>query len=255
MIRRSCNLPRLILTVSKEEKIEKPIKVVIVDDHPLYVGGLRDYLRSDEAISIVADYNNGKTAVEACSDSPPDVILMDVLVPGIDGVEATRCILQKQKKTKILVLTGMDSPQLVVRAINAGATGFLLKHSSPKLIVEAIKTVHSGSTYFCQEAKEALLNDYVSKSDAQKEDDTVGNLTPREQEVLKLLASGLQNKEVASELEVSVRTVETHRERLYRKLETNSVAGLTRIAISSGLIQLDERLVIEESSGGLYRKC
>ncbi|WP_322096474.1 response regulator transcription factor [Pelagibius marinus] len=202
---------------------------MLVDDHPLVLEGIRACLENYEHIHVVAEVNSGEAALSAASDTKPDVILMDINMPGLNGLDATELIRERLPESKLLILSMHDNKEYISNALMYGAQGYVLKDVPTREIVTAIEAIHAGATYFSSGVSHQLLS-------GQAEKERSGALTSREQTVLVLLAEGKSNKEVARELEISVRTVETHRKNIKSKLEISSTAGLTRYALEHGLL-------------------
>ncbi|MFO8127117.1 response regulator [Yoonia sp.] len=203
-------------------------RVVIVDDHPMVAEGIQSLLESYEDIAVVATLGNGQEAVDRVNELSPDVILMDLNMPGLSGLNATEMILEKRPETRILILSMHDSPEYISTALSHGARGYILKDVPTEEIYTAIETVMGGNEYLCTGAKGSLLP---------KTSDGRETLTSREQTILLELAQGQSNKDVANTLNISVRTVETHRNNIKRKLGISSTAGLTRYALENGVLQ------------------
>ncbi|GAA6165013.1 response regulator transcription factor [Pelagimonas sp. KU-00592-HH] len=205
-----------------------PVRVVIVDDHPMVAEGIQSVLESFNDIEVVGTLTNGREAVDQMKTLSPDVILMDLNMPEIGGLTATEMLLEANPDTRILILTMHDSPEYISTALSHGAVGYILKDVPTDEIKTAIDTVMRGERYLCTGAKGSL-----EPSDMDEREP----LTSREQTVLLQLAQGKSNKEVALVLNISVRTVETHRKNIKRKLGISSTAGLTRYAMEHGVLQ------------------
>ncbi|WP_319823616.1 response regulator transcription factor [Thalassovita sp.] len=205
-----------------------PVKVVIVDDHPMVAEGIQSILESYDDITVLCALKTGREIVDRAEDLAPDVILMDLNMPDIGGLTATEMILERRPDTRILILSMHDSPEYISSALSHGARGYLLKDVPTEEIKTAIDTVMRGDRYLCTGAKGSL---------SPPEADQREQLTGREQTVLLQLAQGKSNKEVALALDISVRTVETHRKNIKRKLGISSTAGLTRYALEHGVLQ------------------
>lgn len=205
-----------------------PTRVVVVDDHPMVAEGIEAILDGYDDLDVVATLSDGAQIVDQLDDLAPDVILMDLNMPGIGGLSATEMIVERQPGTRILVLSMHDSPEYISTALNHGARGYVLKDVPTDEIKRAIDTVMAGGIYLCTGAEGALS---PSESGLREQ------LTNREQTVLLQLAQGKSNKEVAIALDISVRTVETHRKNIKRKLGISSTAGLTRYALEHGVLQ------------------
>lgn len=208
--------------------MSEKISVVIVDDHPMVAEGIQSVLESFDDIDVIATLSNGREAVGFVKNNDVDVVLMDLNMPDLGGLTATEMILESKPDTHILILTMHDSPEYISTALNHGAVGYVLKDVPTDEIKTAIDTVMRGERYLCTGAKGSL--EPTDNSDRE-------SLTSREQTVLLQLAQGKSNKEVALELNISVRTVETHRKNIKRKLDISSTAGLTRYAIEHGVLQ------------------
>ncbi|CUK25251.1 Nitrogen regulation protein C [Cognatishimia activa] len=202
--------------------------VVIVDDHPMVAEGIQSILESYDDIEVVATLTTGAEAVAYLKTNSVDVVLMDLNMPDIGGLTATEMVLESRPNTRILILTMHDSPEYISTALSHGARGYVLKDVPTDEIKTAIDTVMRGERYLCTGAKGSL--EPVDNGERE-------TLTSREQTVLLQLAQGKSNKEVANELNISVRTVETHRKNIKAKLGISSTAGLTRYAIEHGVLQ------------------
>lgn len=207
---------------------EKQTKVLIVDDHPMVAEGIQSILEGYPDINVLGAPSNGQEAVRATQELEPDVILMDLNMPDMGGLSATEIILERRPETRILILSMHDSPEYISTALSHGARGYILKDVQPEEIKTAIDAVMSGETYLCTGAAGSL---------SPKVGNTREALTGREQTILLELAQGKSNKDVALALDISVRTVETHRKNIKRKLGISSTAGLTRYALEHGVLQ------------------
>ena len=215
---------------------KKKIKVLIVDDHPVVRKGLQSCLAAKEHLKIVGEACDGAEAIKQVKALEPDIVLVDIQMPGMDGLALTETLKKESPQVKVLILSMQGSRESVLRIIRAGARGYVLKDAPPEELVRAIETVHAGEAYFSGPVAKIALNQYVSDADETK---PVAKLSEREREVLALIAEGKSNKEIAMHLGIGVRTTETHRERIMRKLDIHSVAGLTKFAISNGIVSLD----------------
>jgi len=205
-----------------------PIRVLIVDDHPMVAEGIQSILESYDDIDVVATFGNGQDAVDLAPGLAPDVILMDLNMPKLGGLSATEMLLERAPDTRIVILTMHDSPEYIASALSHGAMGYILKDVPTDEIKQAIDTVMQGQRYLCTGARGSL---------EPKGGDGREALTTREQTILLQLAQGQSNREVAEVLEISVRTVETHRKNIKRKLGISTTAGLTRYALEHGVLQ------------------
>lgn len=204
------------------------IRVLIVDDHPMVAQGIQSILETYEDIAVVGSLTNGQDAVDQLQALAPDVVLMDLNMPGISGLSATEMMIEITPDVRILILSMHDTPEYVATALRHGASGYVLKDVPTEKIHKAITTVMQGETFLCTGAAAALK---PCSNDGREP------LTMREQTVLLELAQGQTNKDVAGTLGISVRTVETHRTNIKRKLQIDSTAGLTRYALEHGVLQ------------------
>ncbi|MCU0899043.1 MAG: response regulator transcription factor [Cypionkella sp.] len=205
-----------------------PIRVLIVDDHPMVAQGIRAILETYDDLHVVGTLSNGRETIDRIAEFDPDVILLDLNMPQVNGLAATEIILERRPDTRILILSMHDSPEYISTALNHGAMGYLLKDVPIDEVKQAIDTVMQGSRYLCPGAAQSLK---PASADGREP------LTSREQTILLELAQGQSNKEVALRLDISVRTVETHRKNIKRKLGIASTAGLTRYAMEHGVLQ------------------
>ncbi len=208
------------------------IRILLCDDHHIVREGIRSSLADYSFISIVGEAGDGKTTVEQARALSPDVVLMDLNMPVMNGLEATRLITEQCPKTKVIALTVHENHEYVAEVLRSGALGYLLKNTSPDQLVAAIMSVADGDAFFSPSVSRLLLQDYRKTSgDAPKD-----KLSMRELQVLKLIANGHTNKEVATELKIGTRTVETYRARLMKKLNARTAAELSRIAFQRQLV-------------------
>ncbi len=203
-------------------------RVMIVDDHPMVAEGIEALLETWDDLQVVATVSSGQEAIDCVCEVAPDVVLLDLNMPGIGGLSTTEILLERRPETRILILSMHDSPEYISTALSHGAQGYLLKDVPTEEIKTAIDAVMAGATYLCTGAKASL---------APKTKDGREALTGREQTILLELAQGKSNKDVANVLDISVRTVETHRKNIKRKLGISSTAGLTRYALDHGVLQ------------------
>jgi two-component system, NarL family, response regulator NreC len=212
------------------------MRIFLVDDHQLFRSGLKLVLERAPGISVVAEAGDAPTALERCAGAAPDVLVIDIHLPGaIDGIELARRIRARCDEVKVIFLSSDGDFSLVRRAIAAGGNGYLLKNSAPQELLHAIAAVQAGGLFLCPDVASALTDDFRDRADV--------GLTPeppvlseREQEVLRLLVDGLRNKEIATQLGVSIKSVETYRTRLMAKLGYSSMAELVRFAVREGII-------------------
>ena len=218
-----------------KKKSQPRIKVFLVDDHPVVREGVRSYLATQEAILLVGEASDAAEALRKVKKLAPEVVVLDVNLPSLDGGELARKLRQTAPRAKIIAFSVHDSQEHVVRMARCGAHGYVTKDAPTAKLVEAIVHVHKGGIYFPSSMTDAILAPEAKPS---PDEANAVALTVREREVLALLAEGLANKEVARKLGISVRTAETHREHLSHKLGIMTIAGLTKYAIQHGLTSL-----------------
>ncbi len=215
------------------------IRVLLVDDHALMRTGLRMMLETQEDLEIVGECETGREAIQRAQELHPDIILMDIALPDILGIEATRAIKKLLPKTSVLALTMHESEEYFFEMLNAGASGYLPKKAAPTELLNAIRIVCAGGDYLYPSLAKTLVSDYLKRADSGDEKEAYDGLTEREREVLKLIADGLSNQEVADRLVISVKTVERHRANILAKLNLHSRTELVKYAIRKGLIEVE----------------
>ena len=214
----------------------KPIRILLADDHTVMRRGLRLLLESQPEFSVVAEASDGRQAVQQAEATLPDVAVMDIAMPNLSGIEAAQRIATAQPSTAIVILSMHSDEGYVLRALKVGAKGYLLKDSAEGDLIEAIKAVHQGKTFFSPEISKMLVEDYVREIRTRGAEDSYDLLTSREREILQLLAERKSNKEIALALNLSVYTIETHRRNLHEKLNLHSLAELILYAVRKGII-------------------
>lgn len=212
------------------------LRILIADDHEMIRGGLKSLLEAHEGWEVCGEAATGREAVQRCIALKPDIVVMDISMPDLNGLEATRRIRKECPKTEILVLTMHDSEQLVREVMRAGARSYILKGDAGTVLTAAVESLARHKPFFSSRVSEIILQDYLEGETAASETDIVGGLTPREREVLQLIAEGKSSKEIASVLNISTKTSETHRSNLMRKLDLHSVSELVRYAIRNKII-------------------
>jgi DNA-binding NarL/FixJ family response regulator len=218
--------------------------VLLVEDHEVVREGLRALLQTQADIEIVGEAPDGKAAVELAGRLSPDVVVMDISLPELNGLDATRQILRKAPSTKVLVLSSYDSIECVDELIHAGAKGFLSKRSAANELTEAIRRVRMNSPFYSPEVAKRLKDRQTALATAGRREGNPFVLTFRQEEVLQLICEGLHNKDVAERLGISIKTVEKHRQVTMNKLNIHDTAGLTRYAISRGM--LPEKMALQK---------
>lgn len=212
------------------------IRILLADDHAVMRDGLRALLDAAPGLRVVGDAADGHAAVQQALHLRPDVALLDIAMPGLNGIDAARQILEACPDTQVIILSMHNAAEYVFRALQAGARGYLLKDSAGAAVVEAVRAVHGGRRYLSPALSEAVIDDYVRQHAIQ---DPLASLSPREREILQLIVEGHSNAEVGRRLSLSVKTVETYRSRLMEKLGIDNLPGLVKFALQHGLITLD----------------
>jgi two-component system response regulator NreC len=220
--------------------MSKKIKLMLADDHAVVRSGLRMLLDAQPDMEIIAEAESGVETVAKVQELKPDVVLMDVEMPEMNGIEATRMIKESVPETAVLALTMYEDDQYFFEMLKAGASGYVPKRAAPDELVNAIRTVSEGEVFLYPTLAARLVNDYLNRDETTPEDDVENTLTPREKEVLIQIAEGLTNPEIAEKLTISVKTVDRHRENIMRKLNMHSRIDLVKYAIRKGLIDLEE---------------
>jgi len=211
-------------------------KIILADDHKIMREGLRALLEKQADFEVTAEAENGLDAVQLTKKLKPNIVIMDIGMPGLNGIEATRQITAEVSSTKVIALSMHSDKRFVIEMLKAGVSAYLLKDSASEELASAIRTVLSGKPYLSPRITDVVLKDYLNT--LTKEPSAFTLLTPREREVLQLIAEGKTTKEIATALFVSVKTVDTHRQQLMEKLNLRSVAELTKYAIREGLTSL-----------------
>ncbi len=218
---------------------DAPIRVLLAEDHTIVREGLKSLLAATEDLEVVGEVSDGRKAVDAVARVKPDVIVMDLNMPKLNGVDATREIREKPGAPKVVILSMYDGEEYVRPAIRAGASGYLLKGSGLSDLVSAIRAVHRGDAFFSPAVAKILLHDSRHEEEDKAAPDPGDGLTRREREVLTLVGEGKSSPEIAKILVLSVKTVEGHRGRIMEKLGVHNVAGLVRQAIRLGLVSAE----------------
>jgi DNA-binding NarL/FixJ family response regulator len=214
-------------------------RILLADDHEVVRAGLRALLEEQSGWEVVAEAVDGRDAVEKASKLKPDVVVIDIAMPSLNGLEAVRQIVKAVPNTKVLVLTMYDSDPLIQQVLQAGARGYLLKSDAGRDLVSAIDALRRNKTFFTPKVSQMVLEGYLDKSPREKEAEDEPEslrLTSRQREIVQLLAEGKSSKEVAAVLGLSVKTAETHRANIMRKLDCHSVTELVRYAIRNHII-------------------
>jgi DNA-binding NarL/FixJ family response regulator len=224
---------------------DKRITVLLAEDHQIVREGLRKILESEACIDVVGEASTGRQALKLVEELHPAVVVMDIAMPLLNGLQATRQIMEAAPETKVLILSAHGDDAYIEKAMALGALGFLLKQTSAHVLADAIQEIDKGNTYFSPSVAKRLRqrnSDELDRKGRLKTGTT--HLTPREMEVLQLIAEGEANKQIAAELDISIKTVEKHRSHLMKKLAIHDTAGLVRYAIAEGIIESSVQLTI-----------
>jgi two-component system response regulator NreC len=214
------------------------IRVLVVDDHTLVRQGIVGLLGSQPDIEVVGQANSGAEAVTLVGELQPDVVLMDITMPGIGGLEATRAVRERSPKAQVVILTIHDREDYLFQALRAGAAGYVLKGADVGDLLSAVRAAHRGDVYLFPAATKRLVADYVRRAGSGQDREVWDGLTDREREILTLIAQGMTTPDIARSLFLSPHTVQSHRDHIMTKLGLHSKAALIRYAISRGLIEL-----------------
>ena len=214
------------------------VRIILADDHNLFRAGLRALLEREPNLEVVAEADNGRAAVELALKLSPQIVVMDISMPDLNGMEACSQLTSRDPATKVIALSMHTDRHFVEGMLQAGASGYLLKDCAHEEFIRAIRTIIAGQTYLTPAVTSQLVEDYVHHAEAKK-GSSWEVLTPREREVLQLVAEGGATKQIAAALGVSVKTIETHRHQIMEKLNIHSIAELTKFAVRQGLTSLD----------------
>ena len=216
------------------------LSVLLVEDHAIVRQGIKALLAEEPDIVVVGEAGDGGQALALVQELRPDIVLMDLSLPGVGGIEATRQVRERFPETRVVVLSMHESEEYVYRALRAGASAYVVKQSTSTELALALRAVAAGSTFLSPAISDILIDDYVHRVEAQGRDhEALDVLTPREREVLHLIAQGYNNRQIAERLQISIKTVETHRGNMMSKLDVHDRAGLVRFAMESGLITFE----------------
>lgn len=221
----------------------KKIKILIADDHSIIRSGLRMLFRSNAEFSVIAEAENGEEALEKIALHKPDIVILDISMPKINGIEATRVIRERHPSTKVLILTIYESEEYVNQMVLAGASGYVLKDAGKKELFAAVRAIAAGERFFSPGISKLMIDEFIRQAQSKhhRKPDSKPVLTSRETEILSYIARGLTNSQIAKKLFLSIRTIDTHRNNLMQKLNIHDTAGLVRYAIESGLLPLNAK--------------
>jgi two-component system nitrate/nitrite response regulator NarL len=213
---------------------KRRIRLLIVDDHPIVISGVKNSLESERRIQIVGEATTGKDVLSKAKELVPDIVLLDISLPGLNGLQVTRRLVKELPGVKVVAFSMHDDREYILGVVHAGAKGYILKETSTSELIKAITTVFAGDTYFSPPVAQTLLNEHFGTKRGPKTP-TVSLLTKRENEILALIGDGLTNKAIADKLDTSPRTIQTHRQRIMKKLDIHTAVDLTRFAIAKGI--------------------
>jgi DNA-binding NarL/FixJ family response regulator len=221
----------------------KAIRVLLAEDHTVVREGLRTLLEAAGDVTVVGEAENGRQAVQLTRKLRPSVVVMDIAMPSLNGLEATRQIMAALPDTRVIILSAHSDDAYLEQVTSVGAVGYLIKQSSANTLATAIREVHKGNTFFSPSIAKRLDEQYETSQEPMKKKRRA-RLSSREMEILQLIAEGKTNKETATELHISIKTVEKHREHIMAKLDIHDTAGLTRYSIGAGIIESSVQLTI-----------
>ena len=215
----------------------KPLRIMLADDHAILRAGLKLVVEREPDMTVVAEAVDGRQAVDLAPDSGADVLVMDVAMPGLNGIEAARQILAKNPAMAVVILSMHIDESYVLRSLRAGAKAYLLKESAETDVISAIRAVAAGKSFFSPKVTKLLQEEYVQRLQQDGKEDSYDALTPREREILQMIAEGQANKDVANKLNLSLYTVETHRGNILQKLGLRSAAEVVLYAVRKGIVR------------------
>lgn len=213
------------------------IRILLADDHTILRAGLKMMLNAQPDMEVVGEAQDGRYAIHEVQRLQPDIVLMDITMPGVNGIEATRQIKKLFPEVKVLVLTMHENDEYVFQTLRAGASGYMLKEAADTELISALRAVHSGQFYLSPAAQSVMVGDYLQRVRIGEEKDSYSSLTEREREILKLVAAGHTNNQIAELLVISPKTVDTHRTHVMDKLNLHSRAALVKYAMRRGLLE------------------
>jgi len=215
------------------------IKVLLADDHTIVRKGLLSLLLNQENIEVVGEAQDGRDALDQIERLQPDVVVMDITMPLLNGLEATRQIKRHWPHIQVVILTVHTNEEYIFQILQAGASGYIVKQAAPDELIMAIYAAHAGETFLSPFISQTVVQEYITHARSTAGEDGFNSLTEREREILQLLAEGHATRDIAKILVISIKTVETHRANLMRKLDIDNLAGLTKYAIRKGVVPLN----------------
>lgn len=216
------------------------IRVMLVEDHTIVRKGIKALLKESDNIEVVAEAQDGQEAIQLASSIRPDVIVMDITMPRLNGIEATRQIRDKFPDINVVILTMYADEAYIFQSLRAGVSGYLLKHTAPQELVLAINAAFQGGAYLSPSISRTIIEEYLQSNEREEHMSRLDSLTNRERQVLQLIAEGFRSGDIANQLFISEKTVRTHRARLMNKLNIHSVAELTQFALRHGVVAFEE---------------
>lgn len=214
------------------------IKVILADDHQMFRDGIKSVLNDESDIEIVGEVATGNELLNLLKKCHPSLVITDISMPDLSGIEATRTIAQKYPCSKVLILSMHTNEEFIMNAIKAGASGYLPKDAGRGELLKAIRALNAGDEYFTNDVSQTIAKSYLKETQLAEQRKTETHITPREKEIIKYVAEGMLNKEIAEKLCISIRTVDTHKTHILNKLELKSSVDLVRYAIKNGIIDL-----------------
>lgn len=215
------------------------INVFLADDHAIVRDGLKCLLESQQDINVIGTAENGRDAVRQVLKAKPDVVIMDISMPELNGIDAARQIVEQSPNTKIVMLSMHSASEHVSRALRSGASGYLLKETAGTEVIDAVRSVHKGLRYLSQKISDSIITKYIEKEEGTSGLNPLSKLSPREIEILQLVAEGRSSADIAKNIFLSPKTVETYRSRIMQKLKIDDIPGLVKFAIKYGLTTLE----------------
>jgi DNA-binding NarL/FixJ family response regulator len=211
------------------------IKIILADDHAIVRDGLRVFLEMQSDIKVVGEATNGREVLNRVKELRPDIVIMDITMPELNGIDATHQIMESGMEVKVIILSMQSSSEHIFRALKAGASGYLLKESAGKEVIEAVRTVMGGKRYLSPSISETLVLDYLQVRELSEEQSPLEKLSEREREILQLVVEGNSSAQIADQLFLSSKTVDTYRSRLMKKLGVTDLTGLIKFAVMNGI--------------------
>ena len=219
--------------------MEESVRILVVDDHTIVRQGLKALLEAQPDFQVVGEADNGREAVKKAQELSPEVVIMDIAMPILNGLEATRQIKRVLPETKVIALTMYNDEEYVFQILKSGASGYLIKETAVNELITAIRSIRMGNPFFSPAISRKIMESYLREDAEKKPKGESDKLTNREKEVLQLIAEGYTNNEIGNLMNISVKTVETHRAHIMSKLDIHDVAGLIKYAIKKGLVVID----------------